>query len=90
MKIVHFTNSELGSIEWELPPKLAMMINTMSEAEQKLILEEIETHLKANMHLLLGALYSGPMVHASLRLLRQGGTQMATALMTIAKNTGRG
>ena len=56
MKIIHFSHERVGSVDYELPPKLSETIERLPKATQEFVMHHFQQSLKAFLFLHTGAL----------------------------------
>ncbi len=85
MQIVHFTDSALGSFDWELPSDLATKMEQLPVLMQKAIRNELERLVKANLYMLTAALKMGPHAEEHLDFIKANMAPIARELGTRAR-----
>ena len=89
MKIVHFTEKNIGSFDWELPKVLAERIEKLPKEVQEVLMEQISMEFRGHLHLLLCVLNLGQYTPDGLRKLNEQGlkaSQEIGQLITSIKN----
>jgi ABC-type proline/glycine betaine transport system permease subunit len=69
MQVVHHTDTNVGSFDWELPSVIANAISALPPVLQTEIREELTEHIKARLHLLIGTLLLGSKTQVALGML---------------------
>ena len=69
MQVVHHTDADMGSFDWELPPVIADKISRLPNEKRVALLKELEQHILGRLHILIGALMLGEWAETGLDML---------------------
>lgn len=87
MQIVHFTDTRIGSFDWELPPDLTERMKALPEPMQAAIRYELEKLIRSLLHMLMAALKMGPDAEMHLDLMREVLGVLAGQLKAMAEES---
>lgn len=86
MQIVHFTDEKIGSLDWELPPNVAKVIDRIPYEYQREIIDELTRHVKAHLLLLCGTTFMGERAPRAFDLIEAAELALLNQLKQIAKD----
>ena len=86
MQSIHITNPHVGSVDWEVPPKVDEIIDTFPSEAQTVLRAELKTHLEAYLTVLVATLQLGDDCYEGFALLREASRVTYHTMQLFAKN----
>lgn len=87
MKIIHTTDPHIGSLDWELPTRLAEHIDMLPESMQKQLLDDVEKLVHGHLIIVVATLHLGPQALAGLNIVRVRDCETASLMGRFTRMT---
>lgn len=85
MQNIHFTNPRIGSVDWELPPKVGNIMDSMAPDVQDALRAELKVHLEAHLTTLVATLQLGEHCPDGFAILREAGKMTSRIMQEFTK-----